>query len=93
MNATEVTTADYLLFDYPFSLALIVLVVLVCTVVMLGSLFLERRVLGVRTVSLFALLRLLASRSCVLDAASADACLGGIDFHEESDRDLGGCEW
>lgn len=60
MQATQTTSSQYIAFDQPFNLALIVLVMLICAAIMLWTLYRERRVLGSKTTTLFALLRALA---------------------------------
>ncbi|WP_442505332.1 hypothetical protein SH528x_004117 [Novipirellula sp. SH528] len=60
MGATETTTQQYIALEHPFNLPLIVLVTLLCAAVMLWALVRERRILGVKTTSLFLVLRVFA---------------------------------
>ena len=60
MEATQTTSNQYLAFEHPFHASFIVFVGIACALIMLWTLYRERRVLGRKTTWAFMLLRIIA---------------------------------
>ncbi len=60
MTAAETTSNQYIAFEHPFGMPWIVLIGMACAVVMLWTLYRERNILGGKTTTSFAILRMVA---------------------------------